>query len=74
MAGSDGRYQVERGQQYTVVTGAPLPAGWTRFWLERTPPGTPAPVSAARLVPPLGTTYTFTVTEDDAAPTLLSSS
>ena len=70
-AGSDGRYQVERGQQYTVVTAARLPSGWTRFYLEWTPSGTPSAVSASRLVPPVGTTYTFTVTEDETAATLI---
>ena len=72
-ANSDGRYYVERGQQYTVVTAAPLPAGWTRFWLEVSPLefGTPSPISASQLIKPVGTTYTFTVTEDEAAPTLI---
>ena len=62
-AGSDGRYRVERGQQYTVVTAAPLPEGWTRFWLDYSPLefGTPSPVSASQLIQPVGTTYTFTV-------------
>ena len=69
---ADGRYHVERGQQVTVVTAAPLPAGWTRFWLEQTPLGTPSPVSSEQLVAPVGTTYTFTVTEDEAASTLIS--
>ena len=69
---ADGRYQVERGQQVTVVTAAPLPAGWTRFWLARTPLTTdPSPLSHEQLVPPVGTTYTFTVTEDETASTLL---
>ena len=70
---SDGRYYVERGQQVTVVTAASLPTGWTRFWLEVSPRefGKPSPVSASRLVPPVGTTYTFTVTEDEAASTLI---
>ena len=69
---ADGRYQVERGQQVTVVTAAPLPAGWTRFWLARTPLTTdPSPLSHEQLVPPVGTTYTFTVTEDEAASTLI---
>ncbi len=72
-ADADGRYRVERGQQYTVVTAAPLPAGWTRFWLELSPLefGTPSPVSASQLIAPVGTTYTFTVTEDETASTLL---
>ena len=71
--GSDGRYRVERGQQYTVVTAAPLPVGWTRFYLERSPLefGTPSPVSDSQLIKPVGTTYTFTVTEDEAASTLI---
>ena len=70
---TDGRYYVERGQQYTVVTAAPLPEGWTRFYLDVSPLefGTPSPVSASQLIPPVGTTYTFTVTEDEAAPTLI---
>ena len=72
-AGTDGRYQVERGQQYTVVTAARLPEGWTRFYLQWSPLeyGQPSPVSASQLIAPVGTTYTFTVTEDEAASTLL---
>ena len=70
-ANSDGRYYVERGRQYTVVTAAPLPEGWTRFYLERTPLGDPRPVSHEQLIPPVGTTYTFTVSEDEAAATLI---
>ena len=68
--GADGRYVVQRGQQITVVTAAPLPAGWTRFYLERTPLefGTPSPVKFSQLIKPVGTTYTFTVSEDAAAP------
>ena len=68
---SDRRYYVGRGQQVTVVTAAPLPEGWTRFYLQRTPLGTPSPVSAEQLIQPIGTTYTFTVSADGAAPTLL---
>ena len=70
---SDGRYTVERGQQVTVVTAARLPTGYTRFYLQRRPTdpaGTPAPVSAGQLIQPLGTTYTFTVTTDEAGRTL----
>ena len=65
---SDGRYVVQRGQQVTVVTAAPLPAGWTRFWLERSPLdfGVPSPTSFEQLIQPVGTTYTFTVTDDEA--------
>ncbi len=73
---SDGRYYVERGRQYTVVTAAPLPEGWSRFYLEWSPLGSPSvgepwTLSASQLVPPVGTTYTFTVTEDEAAATLI---
>ena len=72
-ADADGRYHVERGQQVTVVTAAPLPAGYTRFWLDWSPLefGTPSPVSASQLIQPVGTAYTFTVTEDEAASTLI---
>ena len=68
---ADGRYHVERGQQVTVVTAAPLSAGWTRFYLERTPLETPSPTSFEQLIQPVGTTYTFTATEDEAASTLI---
>ncbi len=68
---AEGRYEVERGRQYTVVTAAPLPAGYSRFYLERRPTGSPSPLSHERLVPPVGTTYTFTVSEDELAPTLI---
>ena len=70
---ANGRYRVARGQQVTVVTAAPLPAGWTRFYLERSPLefGTPSPVSDSQLIAPVGTTYTFTPAEDEAAPTLI---
>ena len=70
-ADRDGRYRVERGQQYTVVTAAPLPEGWTRFYLEQALIETPSPVSASQLVAPVGTTYTFTVAEDETASTLI---
>ena len=70
-ANNDGRYYVERGRQYTVVTAAPLPTGWTRFYLERTPLGDPRPLSHEQLVAPVGTTYTFTITTDPGAPTLI---
>ncbi len=71
--GTDGRYYVERGQQITVVTAAPLPSGWTRFYLERSPLqfGTPSPVSFSQLIPPVGTTYTFTPTADEGGSTLV---
>ena len=71
--GSDGRYTVDRGQQITVVTAARLPTGYTRFYLQRRPPGvagTPDPVSFTQLIKPVGTTYTFTVTSDEAGRTL----
>ena len=69
---TDGRYHVERGQQYTVVTAAQLPEGWTRFYLQRDPGPTfrtPSPVSFSPLVPPVGTTFTFTVSRETGAPT-----
>ena len=70
---ADGRYRVERGQQVAVVTAAPLPAGWTRFWLERTPLefGTPSPTSFEQLIQPVGTTYTFTPTDEERGATLI---
>ena len=71
--GADGRYQVERGWQITVVTAAPLPTGYTRFYLQRRPTepaGTPDPVSATQLIKTVGTTYTFTPTTDEAGRTL----
>ena len=68
----DGRYQVERGQQITVVTAAPLPPGYTRFYLQRQPlQVTVSPTLSEQLIPPLGTTYTFTVTTDEAASNLI---
>ena len=42
---TDGRYLVERGQQVTVVTAAPLPADYTRFYLQQDPVGQPWAVS-----------------------------
>ena len=57
---ADGRYYAERGQQLTVVTAGPLPVGYTRFYLERTPLGRPSPLSFERLIPPLYRTYTVT--------------
>ena len=69
----DGRYQVERGQQITVVTAAPLPADYTRFYLQRTPlQVTVSPTSSEQLIQPVGTTYTFTATIDERGSTLLS--
>ncbi len=70
---ADGRYYVERGHQITVVTAAPLPTGYTRLWLDRTPLefGTPSSVSFSQLIKPVGTTYTLTVAEDEDASTLI---
>ncbi len=73
---ADGRYQVERGQQVTVVTAAPLPAGYSRFYLQRrtstsASPGTP-PTSYERLVAPVGTSYTFTPTADEGGASSIS--
>ena len=70
---SDGRYQVERGQQYTVVTAAPLPEGWIRFYLQRSPDQADvSPTTLMQLIPPVGTTYTFTVNSDERGANLLS--
>ena len=53
--GDDGRYQVDRGQQITVVTAAPLPAGYTSFYLQRQPlQATVSPTSFQQLIPPVG--------------------
>ena len=69
----DGRHEIERGQQITVVTAAPLPTGYTRFYLQRRPQQvTVSPTSAQQLIPPVGTTYTFTVATDERGSTLLS--
>ena len=70
---ADGRYHVMRGQQVTVKTRARLPAGYTRFYLQLSPLefGTPSPVSASQLIKPVGTTYTFTPTTDEAGATLI---
>ena len=67
--GPGGTYRVDAGLEVTVVTAARLPGGWTRFYLE--PSSFPAPVSESRLVPPVGTTYTFTVSDDAAAATTI---
>ena len=64
---TDGHYVVERGQQITVVTAAQLPTGYTRFYLQRTPLERPSPTSYERLIPPVGTTYTFTPTPFEGA-------
>ena len=66
--GPGGTYRVDAGLEVTVVTAARLPAGWTRFYLDQSPIGDP-PVSASQLIPPVGTTYTFTVSDDAPAAT-----
>ena len=44
----------ERGQQITVVTAAPLPADYTRFYLQRRPlQVTVSPTSSEQLIPPV---------------------
>ena len=70
---TDGRYVVQRGQQVTVVTAALLPSGWTRFWLDRSPLefGIPSPTSFEQLIQSAGTTYTFTVTDDERGASLI---
>ena len=66
--GPGGTYRVDAGLEVTVVTAARLPAGWTRFYLDQDPIGNP-PISASRLIPPVGTTYTFTVSDEATAAT-----
>ena len=68
---SDGRYFVERGQQVTVVTAAPLPEGFDRFLLHARPAGPPQPTASQRLVQPVGTTYTFALSTDPEAAALV---
>ena len=68
---ANGRYEVERGVQVTVVTAAPLPASYTRFYLQQDPVEQPWPVSSSQLIPPVGTTYTFTPSTDPAAADLI---
>ena len=68
---ANGRYEVERGLQVTVVTAAPLPASYTRFYLQQDPVEQPWPVSSSQLIPPVGTTYTFTPSTDPAAADLI---
>ena len=66
--GPGGTYHVDAGLQVTVVTAARLPGGWTRFYLEQDPVADPA-IAASRLIPPVGTTYTFTVSDEAAEAT-----
>ena len=54
-----------------MVTAAPLPSGWTRFDLRSSPLGTPSPVSHQQLIQSAGTTYTFTVTDDERGASLI---
>ena len=56
---SDGRYDIRRGQQVTVVTAAPLAEGYTRFYLDADSVGPVPPVSDLDIILPTGTTYTF---------------
>ena len=60
--GPGGTYRVDAGLEVTVVTAARLPEGWTRFYLDHRPSLHPS--AASRLIPPVGTTYTFTVNDD----------
>ncbi len=65
---NDGRYRVRRGEQVTVVTAARMPTGYTRFYLQRRPLQTTiSPTSYERLIPPVGTTYTFIPIEFEGA-------
>ena len=67
----DGRYRVRRGEQVTVVTAARLPSGQNRFYMRVLPDADPSPTSHRRLIPPVGTTYTFTPTLDGEGATLI---
>ena len=54
------------------MTAAPLPADYTRFYLQRQPlQVTVSPTSAQQLIPPVGTTYTFTVAANEAGSNLI---
>ena len=64
---ADGRYHVERGQRITVVTAAPLPEGYTHFSLQRRHQEAPSPTLREQSIPPLGTTFNFTVTVEESA-------
>ena len=54
-----------------MVSAAPLPEGFDRFVLNPRPSGPPDPVSSRRLAPPVGTTYTFTLSTDEQAAELV---
>ena len=64
---ADGRYEIDRDQQVTVVTAAPLPANHDRFIPDVRPDSTPDPLSFLQLVPPVGTTYSLTASKDPYA-------
>ena len=66
--GPGGTYRIDAGLEVTVVTAARLPEGWTRFYLDQDPVGDP-PVSFSQLIKPIGTTYTFTVSDEAPAAT-----
>ena len=54
------------------MTAAPLPTGYTRFYLQRRPlQATVSPASYEQLILPVGTTYTFTITTDEAGSNLI---
>ena len=62
--GDDGRYTINRGQQITVVTAAPLPTGHSRFVPNIRPDAGPSPTSQLQLIPPVGTTSSLTASAD----------
>ncbi len=62
--GADGRYTIERGEQVTVVTAAPLPSGQDRFVANIRPDAEPRPTAHLQLVPSLGTTFSLTASGD----------
>ena len=70
---ADGRYYVERRAAVHGRDGGGVAGGLHALLPGDKPAGvrTPSPVSASQLIKPVGTTYTFTVTEDEAAASTL---
>ncbi len=65
---AEGRYTINRGQQVTVVTAAPLPTGHSRFVANLRPEGQRSPTSRLHLVPPTAVTFSLTASRDAHAP------
>ena len=68
-AGPGGTYRVDADLEVTVVTAARLPGGWNRFYLNQSPARDPA-IATRQLIPPVGTTYTFTASHDPLPSTI----